>query len=60
MVDDDPKRGTQRIKTYSSKRLQQGLEINLTMTDTPGYTDENIKEWYCSVKEELTTRVAFL
>lgn len=45
---------------YHSKRYDNNIEINLTLIDTPGYSEVSLKDWYELVKDTATSKVAKL
>ena len=42
-----------------SKREEGNISIHLNVIDTPGYTDDTLKEWYDGVKGEVISRVTY-
>ena len=54
---EEQKKTNPRIRSYSSRRDESNLDINLTLIDTPGYTDDSMKDWYQTIKQEIVGRV---
>lgn len=45
-----------RITVYSAQRLEPGVELHISVTDTPGYTQPNSQKWLRTIKREFSRR----